>query len=275
MTEASGHVDVGGLKIAYRRAGSGPPVVLLHGGITDSREWSGQLEQLSDRFALYAWDAPGCGASDDADERSFRLPDYADVLAGFIEQLGIDRPVVVGLSFGSGLALQFYERHPHLTTALVLVSPYAGWAGSLTPGEVEARLAQAYRESDLPAEDFIPGWLPGLLTANAPSGLAEELTAIMADFHPAGYRMMARSFAEADLRDVLPTIETPLLVVAGEQDVRSPVAVAQRLAADAPHSEFVVLPATGHMCNMESPAAFNAALVAFLERLPSSGSRWS
>lgn len=85
------HIEVDGVRIAYRRAGTGPPVVLLHGGIGDSRKWVHQLEHLSDRFSLHAWDAPGAGASDDPDEHIFRLPDYADSLAGFIHELDIER----------------------------------------------------------------------------------------------------------------------------------------------------------------------------------------
>jgi pimeloyl-ACP methyl ester carboxylesterase len=54
-------VDVGGLEVAYRRAGRGKPLLLLHGAFADSRSWRPQLETLSDEFDVVAWDAPGCG----------------------------------------------------------------------------------------------------------------------------------------------------------------------------------------------------------------------
>ncbi len=57
------HVEVGGLRVTYRQAGQGPPLVLLHGGLGDSREWRQQLEGLADDFTVTAWDAPGCGGS--------------------------------------------------------------------------------------------------------------------------------------------------------------------------------------------------------------------
>lgn len=265
------HVQVHGLRIAYRHAGHGPAVVLCHGGISDGREWSRQLDGLSDRFSLYAWDAPGCGASDDPDEHTFRLPDYADALAGFVDALDLDRPAVVGLSFGSGLALQLYERHPTLVSALVLVSPYAGWAGSLPEDEVRRRLDQADRESRLPPEAFVPDWVPGLLTEHAPPGLVDELVGIMSDFHPSGYRTMARSFAEADLRHVLPTIAVPLLVVCGERDARSPVEVGEWMADAAPDAELAVLAGASHMGTLETPSAFNAVVDAFLHAHPPPG----
>jgi pimeloyl-ACP methyl ester carboxylesterase len=73
-------VEVGGLRVAYRRAGQGPALVLVHGGLGDSRDWRRQLDGLSDQFTVVAWDAPGCGGSSDP-PGTFRLPDYADMEA--------------------------------------------------------------------------------------------------------------------------------------------------------------------------------------------------
>ena len=88
-------IDVDGLGIAYERAGDGPPLVLLHGGISDSREWRRQLVSLSDEFTVVAWDLPGNGRSEDP-PASFRIADYAGCLAGVIRGLGLDRPHVAG-----------------------------------------------------------------------------------------------------------------------------------------------------------------------------------
>src|SRR5919199_138742 len=79
-------VKVEGLHIAYRRAGDGPSLVLLHGNPLDSREWRRQFEGLSDVFTVVAWDMPGCGQSSDPPD-TFRIPDYVHCLASFIETL--------------------------------------------------------------------------------------------------------------------------------------------------------------------------------------------
>ena len=134
-----GQVDYRGLRLAYTRAGSGPPLVLLHGAVSDGRVWRRQLEDLADEFTVVAWDAPGCGLSSDPPD-SFRLPEYADALAGLVSALELRRPVVLGHSFGGVLALELYRRHPGLPGALILVGGYAGWAGSLPQVEVEQRL---------------------------------------------------------------------------------------------------------------------------------------
>lgn len=105
-------VEVGGLEIAFERQGAGPPLVLLHGFVGHSREWRRQIDDLSEEFTVVAWDAPGAGRSSDPPE-TFRLPDYADCLAAFIDAVGLRRPHIVGLSFGGALALELYRRHPH------------------------------------------------------------------------------------------------------------------------------------------------------------------
>jgi pimeloyl-ACP methyl ester carboxylesterase len=260
-------VEVDGLRVAYERRGSGPPLVLLHGILDDARMWRAQLEHgLTDDFDVVAWEAPGCGNSDDPPD-GFDAADYARCLIGLVEQLGLERPAFAGLSWGSGLALELWRLRPDLPRALVLASGYAGWKGSLPQEEVDRRLAQCLAESEMAPEDFIPGWIPGLLTDAAPPGLAEEVIAVMSDFHPAGYRAMALAFANLDLRPVLPTITVPTLLLWGELDQRSPISVAEAMHAQLPDSELVVLPGVGHLTNAEAPDAWNAAVRAFLDAL--------
>lgn len=114
IAASTGQVDVDGVRVAYERAGDGPPVVLLHGFVGDGGgTWRHQLDALSDEFTVIAWDAPGAGRSSDPPE-SFRMPDYADCLAGFVDALGLRRAHLVGLSFGGSLALEVLRRHPAL-----------------------------------------------------------------------------------------------------------------------------------------------------------------
>jgi pimeloyl-ACP methyl ester carboxylesterase len=80
----------------------------------------------------------------------------------------------------------------------------------------------------------------------------------MREFHPAGLRATARSFAEADLRGVLPTIAVPTLLVYGSDDVRAPLDIAEGLRASIPGSSLVVIDGVGHVPNVEAPEAFDA-----------------
>jgi pimeloyl-ACP methyl ester carboxylesterase len=92
---------------------------------------------------------------------------------------------------------------------------------------------------------------------------ADAFGASMRAFHPAGFRAMARASAE-DLRGALPHITVPTLLIYGDQDVRAPLSVAEDLQAAIPGSALVVLPGTGHVCNIEAPEAFNDAVRNFL-----------
>lgn len=262
-------VLVDGVRIAYSVAGAGPPLVLLHGGMDDSRSWRRQLEGLSEEFQVLAWDAPGCGQSSEPPE-TWRMPDYADCLAAWLQVVGVDQPHVLGLSWGSSVALELYRRHPEVPASLILASAYAGWAGSLPPEEVDARLESVLAAADLPPEALLQGW-PGLLTRTASAEVAAELAAIWVanagTVHPAGYRAMAHSMAEADLRDVLPRIEVPTLLLYGELDERSPLQVATELEARIPAAKLVVIPGVGHISNAEAPDAFNASVREFLRTL--------
>ncbi len=154
------------------------------------------------------------------------------------------------------MALELYRRHPHVPASLILASAYAGWAGSLSPEETAARLEGVLAAADLPLEEVLEAF-PGVLSAGAPSGLLEELTVMWADNtgsrKPGGYRAMAHSMAEADLRDVLPRIEVPTLLLYGELDQRSPLKVANELNQRIPSSQLVVIEGVGHSANVEAP----------------------
>jgi pimeloyl-ACP methyl ester carboxylesterase len=256
-------VEVDGLRVGYERAGQGPPLVLLHGYVGDgATTWRGQLEGLSDRFTVVAWDAPGAGGSSDPPE-SFGLAGYADCLAGFIGRLGLEHPHVVGLSFGGALALELYRRHPGVPATLVLASAYAGWGGSLPADVTAQRLRQALALSELSGEEFVGTLLPTMFSEGTAAEAVAAFGASMRSFHPAGFRAMARASA-GNVREVLGRIEVPTLLVYGDRDVRAPLAVAEDLHAAIPGSRLVVLPGVGHACSIEAPDGFNRVVRDFL-----------
>jgi pimeloyl-ACP methyl ester carboxylesterase len=256
-------IEVDGLRIAYERAGAGPPLVLLHGYVGDGpTTWRLQIEELSDEFTVVAWDAPRAGRSSDPPE-SFGMGGYADCLAGFVERLGLRKPHVAGLSFGGALALELYRRHSAIPTTLILASAYAGWAGSLPADVAAQRLQQALVLADLSPEEFVGALLPTMFSEGTPAESVDAFRASMLAFHPVGFRAMARASAE-DLRDVLPHIGIPTVLVYGDKDVRAPITVAENLHAALSGSTLVVLPDTGHLCNIEAPEEFNRVVRNFL-----------
>jgi pimeloyl-ACP methyl ester carboxylesterase len=261
-------IEVDGLRIAYERAGAGPPLVLLHGYVGDGpTTWRRQIEGLCDEFTVVAWDAPGAGGSSDPPE-SFGMAGYADCLAGFVDRLRLETPHIAGLSFGGALALALYRRHLAIPMTLILASAYAGWGGSLPAEVAEQRLQQALVLADLSPDEFVGRLLPTMFSQATPPESVDAFGASMLAFHPAGFRAMARASAE-DLRDVLPRINVPTLLVYGGKDVRAPLTVAEDLHAAISGSTLVVLPDAGHACNIEAPEAFNGAVRGFLHDMRS------
>ena len=254
---------VDGQQIAFERAGDGEPVVLLHGLPGDSRLWRPQLETLADEFTLIAWDAPGCGRSSDPDGELV-LTDVARYLVTFLDALGVRHPHVVGLSWGASLALELHRIAPGLPRSLVLAGGYAGWAGSLPPDEVARRLEAYLEASRARPGEALRGWGTGFFSQSAPPDLVEAAVSIASQVHPRLLAALARSFAETDLRDVLPTIRVPTLVLHGDADTRSPLAVGRALHDNIPGARLAVLQGVGHISNFEDPERFNAEVRQFL-----------
>jgi pimeloyl-ACP methyl ester carboxylesterase len=256
-------IDVDGLRVAYERAGAGPAVVLLHGYVGDGpTTWRRQIDAWSDEFTVVAWDAPGAGGSSDPPE-SFGMAGYSHCLARFVARLGLQRPFIVGLSFGGALAIDFGRRYPDIPAALVLVSAYAGWRGSLPAEAATQRLQQALTLADRTPDEFRAALLPTMFTDGTPQSARDEFGRSMLAFHPSGFRAMARASAE-DLRDALPQVSAPTLLVYGDQDVRAPLDVARGLHAAIPNSTLAVLPGVGHVGNVEAPGQFSHVVLGFL-----------
>ena len=257
MTDAQLHsVEVDGQTVAYRQAGEGAALVLLHGFLCDSRCWRHQLSHLSDQFRVVAWDAPGAGSSSDPPD-TFTTANYAHCLAGFLDAIGIERAHVLGLSWGGILAQEFYRLHAKRFHSLILADTYAGWRGSLPEMVWKERLAACLQDASGPPEALVAKFLPGLFTDAAPQHLREEISAIVSEFHPIGFRLMSLSSTEVDTTGLLPSIDVATMVLWGDDDRRSPLHVAEQIHAAIPGAELAIIPNAGHLSNMEQPEVFN------------------
>lgn len=256
-------VEVGGLSIAYERAGSGPPVVLAHGFVGDGGStWGRQIDALADEFTVFAWDAPGAGGSDDPPD-GFGMDDYADCLASFLHALRMEPAQLVGLSFGAALVLSTFHRHRGIARSLALVSGYAGWLGSLGSAEAHHRLTRSLAVADLPPEEFATAMVPSMFSPAVEDAVAASFVESVRAFRPAGFRAMARASFE-DQSHVLPEVDVPVLLLYSDHDVRAPVAVGEAMHAALPDSELVVLQGPGHVSSVEAPDQVTTELLRFL-----------
>jgi pimeloyl-ACP methyl ester carboxylesterase len=256
--------EVNGHSVAYRDVGEGPPLVLLHGFLCDSRCWRPQLEDLSDSFRVLAWDAPGAGSSSDPPDL-FTTTDWAQCLAAFLDVVGTERAQILGLSWGGILAQEFYRSYPDRVLTLILCDSYAGWKGSLPESACKKRLQRCFLESSLPAEEFVARWVPEFFTEAAHHDLKEEMRVVVSEFHPLGFRLMAKSSADTDTTDLLPNIGVPTLLVWGDDDRRSPMNIAEQFRDAIPNAELAIIANAGHVSNMEQPEEFNAQVRRFCQ----------
>ena len=259
------HVEVGGLTIAYERAGSGPPVVMAHGFVGDGRStWGSQIDALADEFTMVAWDAPGAGGSTDP-PNGFGMDDYADCFAAFLRALRIEPAHLVGLSFGGALVLATFHRHRRLASSLALVSGYAGWRGSLDSASAQRRLARSLELSRLPPDEFAAAMAPSMFSPSVKAEVAATFVDSVRAFRPGGFRAMARASYE-DQSHVLPEVDMPTLLLYADHDVRAPVAVGEAIHAVVPGSQLVVLHGPGHVSSVEAPNDVTRELRHFLRR---------
>ena len=131
------------------------------------------------------------------------------------------------------------------------------------PTSLSSASTKALALAKLSPDEFVAALLPTMFSEAAPPESVDDFGATMQAFHPAGFRAMARASAE-DLRGVPPHVNVPTLLVYGDKDVRAPLTVAEDLHAAIAGSTLVVLPDTGHLCNIEATEEFNRAVRDFL-----------
>ncbi len=249
--------------VAYREAGAGPALALLHGIGNQSGSWTHQLTALGARFRTIAWDAPGYGGSDRLAAESPAAADYADALAALLDSLGIARLVVVGSSFGALVAGAFAASRPERVAGLLLLNPAGGY-GLADPAEREERLAtRLARLARLGPDGMAREPSPGMLSATA-SDEARSLAAwSTARIRPDGYTQAARTLANGRLVEDAARYAGPVLVIAGSADTITPPAGCERIARAFPRGTYRLLDGPGHLSYLDAPATVNALIADF------------
>ncbi|WP_255167028.1 alpha/beta fold hydrolase [Natrononativus amylolyticus] len=279
MTGGTGATTIDGCRIAYRRAGTGgPPVVLLHGGGIDDAtlSWYHAIDALADEHRVYAPDWPGYGDSEDALPHS--IASYVSVLESFLDGVGHERASLVGLSMGGAAALGLALEDPSRVERLGLVGSY-GLGARLSAGSFWRALAS------VPGANAV-GWAAlGTSTAATRFGLAsvvadasnlddEFVSAVRSRAGRPGagrafeafqrHELAADGTTRTDFSGELESLAAPTLLVHGGVDPLFPVAWSRRAAAAIPDARLEVLEDCGHWVPRERPQRFNEILRTFL-----------
>jgi len=254
-----------GLDIYYEKAGSGPPLVLIHALPFDHNLWLYQVQRFSAHFTTLAMDLRGWGHSAKP-HAPFALADMGNDILGVLKDEGVSRgAVVLGCSIGSKLALMLACDRPDIFSAAILVGGNSG-----PQAQFGHRIA-AYREHQAKGtlKEYHLGHLRhGVTQAWADTPIGRYL---LNGFVERGAALDAESIAQvfgaltvSDLTDRLPAYKSPTLIVNGEFDnaLKGGTRTAS-LIAQAGHK---IIPGTGHCCFLEDPASFDALVIDFLKR---------
>lgn len=260
-------------RISVRESGSGVPLVLLHAFPLDARMWQAQIDELPGRDGLearvLAVDLRGCGGTPLGSDAP-SLDPLADDVALMLDQAGIDRAVIGGLSLGGYVAMAFARRHPGRLAGLLLADTKADADTDQARANRErvARAVLARSSVRLLVDEQLPEPLLGATTARRDPDLVTHVQKLIEEATPEAVAWLQRAMAaRGPSWEVLSRTDVPALVIVGEEDAITPVAEAERMAAALPQAELTVLPGAGHLSALEVPEAFNEAVRTLLARV--------
>ena len=256
----------------YREvAGEGPPVVLVHAGICDSRMWDPQWETFPRAHRVVRYDLRGFGRSPLGPGR-YSPP--ADLIA-LLDELALGPATLVGVSMGGGVSLQVAVASPELVSALVLVgSGVRGhdWSDYVTRAWAEEEAAFERGDLDAAVEVNLRTWVDG--PRRSPDEVDPEIRRKVSEMQRRALELYVEGGADAqeealvlDIGDRLGEISVPTLVLAGELDVPDIHQLADRLEREIPGARRATIEGAAHVPSMERPDEFDRLVLGFLDEV--------
>jgi branched-chain amino acid transport system permease protein len=251
-------VAVRGKRLAYRENGRGRDLLLVHGN-TASSLWYSRVMDLPGLRSI-APDLPNFGDSARLDGADIDL--YADFLLGFMDELGLANPAVVGHSLGGAVAMSLAVRHPDRVKGLMLVDSCP--AGGLATAEAHYPVIERYKTDRALLKQALRMVTPAMKDET----FLEELVDAARKMNPIAFEGNARALARFDCSGRASAYRGRVLVVAGALDVIIDQGAAERTAADFPNAELKMLAGVGHSVMVEDPALFRSLVIDFMNSLP-------
>ena len=263
-------VTVNGLQIHYlRTGGSGPPLVLAHGGTANGKSWTRVASALADTFDVIAPDARGHGLTD-APTGDYSFTTLGNDLAGFIEALGLDHPVIGGASMGANTVLSLLTNHPDVAQAAILEDPiFFLQSPEATQHWIDTALASLRAEANSLAKLGLDGTLERFRLANPHWSNAELENAATAKLQVRD--VFFTTFQDRfDWQALLGQVRCPILLVTGDPDRGALVTaeagdVAKRCC---PTLDVANIPDASHNINSDQVDHFLREVRGFLSRVP-------
>ncbi|MDN3352156.1 3-oxoadipate enol-lactonase [Actinomadura sp. DC4] len=244
-------------RLHHRFDGPGDaPVLVLGSSVGTTMDlWDPQLPDLTATWRVLRYDLPGHGGSDVIHGT---IGDFADAVVALLDALGVEKAAYGGVSLGGAIGTTLALEHPERITSLILCCTSARFGD---PSAWHERAAKVRAGGLEPLADMLVGrWFTPLYADT--NGARAMLTKV----DPEGYAACCTALAGFDVRDRLGRVLAPTLVIAGAEDVATPLDHAETLAQGIPGAELVVVPAAGHLANLERPEPVTHAMLRHLER---------
>ena len=263
-SKVTGAAQVNGTTLYYEMAGKGRRVVLIHGGLADSRLWDDQFDELAKHFRVIRYDLRGFGKS------AFSMGPYSHIedLYALLKFLKIKKASLVGLSLGGVIATDFALEHPEMVDALILAS--SGLRGHPSArNEKSVAVQKAAEEQGM--EKAIEMWLdhPFFATGKKNPAYVQRMRRMLAEnfryWGPTPSPIMVTWPTRPSI-ERLSEIKAPTLIIVGEQDAPNIRAIADTLEARIEGAKKVVIPGVSHHLNMEKPKEFNETVLDFFQQ---------
>lgn len=253
-------IQSNGLDLYYEASGKGQPLVFIHGLGSSTRDWEFQVPEFSNSYRVITFDLRGHGRSDKP-AGPYRIPMFANDLAGLLEALGHDSAHIVGLSLGGIVAFQFAIDHPSMVKTLTIVDSVPTASEDLKK-EIERRVGIIQQ---LGMRGYARALSEVLFPKPEHATLRETFIDRWAENDPRAYIAAARSGSGWNVTDKLGSIHCPTLVISAEHDMW-PLSVKEAYVKLMPNAQLVVIPDAHHAVSVEQPEEFNAALAGFLAK---------
>ena len=263
-----GIAEVNGTRLYYEIAGSGDPIVLIHGNGGDRRHWDEQFEVFTQNHKVIRYDVRGFGKSAmPVQEESYSS--YGDLKA-LLEHFSISKAHICGLSMGCGIAVDFVLTYPEMSSSLIAVGPWVSGYDSPTAGElweIFEKIPSIVKEKGTKAAmDY--WWDEEFKNVIINPRIAERMKEIGYDYsfwhftnHYSEYVVKPPAAQQID------KISLPTLIITAEYDLKACREVADLLEQNIANAKKVVIANAGHIMNMEKPAEFNKVIIDWMKKV--------
>jgi YbgC/YbaW family acyl-CoA thioester hydrolase len=257
-------VTVNGVRLAIETGGTGSPILVLHGFPVDRTVWRHQLDTLTG-YRRIALDLRGMGQSD-APDLGYSMAMYADDVIGLLDALGEDRVVLCGLSMGGYIAFELIRRYRHRFNGLILMDTRAEADSAEGRKTRDALVAKVRDQGAIAAAEAM---LPRFFTGSVPPDIIQAVRDMILRTPVSGIIGALTAMRDRpDSTSLLPgLVGLPTLVVVGQEDVITPPAISEAMAAAIPEARLVEIPGAGHLPCVEQPVPTTRAILKFLQSL--------